>query len=112
MADALEVVNNDQYAEEIAESHFELEPGLSLIVKLESPTETLRDEPLKLLEVNSNGIPAGIMPLHFPGRLEGKSWYPPVVIVEVTPEEFADIRKNPALLPNGWRMTREFKRAG
>jgi hypothetical protein len=104
------VVSDKQYAKELAKARFRLEPGLVRIFRLESPNEGLPDEPLKLLAVNRNTLPLGIRPVQFPARIEGAAWYPAVAIIEVTPKEFQEIKKNPALLPNGWHMAEEYRR--
>ena len=68
------------------------------------------DEPLKLLEVNTNTLATGIRPVLLPARVEGTEWYPPVVIVEVTPQEFEQIRETPTSLPNNWQMKKTYER--
>ena len=106
------VVSNEQYADELAQARFDLEPGIHTIVRLVSPNnEDLPDEPLKLLEVNENTLEIGFRPIQFPARVKGAAWYPPVVIVEVTPEEYATAQSNPMLLPNGWQMTKVYRRS-
>ncbi|MCY3022392.1 MAG: hypothetical protein NTW87_25710 [Planctomycetota bacterium] len=104
------IVGNAQYAAELARAHFDLEPGITRIVRLLSSNEELPNEPLKLLEVNTNSVGVGIRPIEFAARVEGAAWYPPVVIIEVTPEEYQKIRGNPALLPNGWQLSEEYER--
>ncbi|HLX65249.1 MAG TPA: hypothetical protein VKX17_28530 [Planctomycetota bacterium] len=110
MSQTIDVVDNDKYAEKLARAHFQLEPGISLIAQLESSNDAESDEPLKLLEVNSNSLPMGLHPVQFPPVVDAGRWHPSVIILEVAPEEFKEIQKNPALLPNGWRMGRQFKR--
>ena len=104
------VVSDDRYADELVHAHFELEPGITKIVRLVSNNEGHPNEPLKLLEVNTETLALGIRPVWFPARTEGNQWYPPVAIIEITPEEFENVKANPGLIPNNWQMTHEYDR--
>lgn len=113
---------------ELARQHHEVEAGITLMegvrngngnngecrtrsIKLESGVHD-RDgepmnavvidiEPIKLLEVNENTVPAGVMPLHFgPAPAIGITF--PSVIVEVTPDEYKKIQSQELKLPKGW----------
>jgi hypothetical protein len=57
----------DETARELARKHFEAKGGLTRIFRLTGniEVETNPGEPVKLLEVNANTVPSGIMPLHF-----------------------------------------------
>ena len=65
------------------------------------------DERIILLEVNSNTVPAGIMPLHFSPVPSAGIHYHPSVIMEVTPDEFEKIQTGELKLPNNWTMGEE-----
>ena len=108
------IVSNEQYAEELVQDHFAMEPGMIKIIRLVSPNEDVPEEPMKLLEVNSNTLPMGILPVGFPARIEKESdaWYPRAIIIEVTPGEYQQILADPGLIPNGWRMAQEYTRPG
>jgi hypothetical protein len=96
-------------AERLAQAHYEIEPGIGLIVQLEgSPQqESNPSEAVKLLEVNENTTSDGIRPVFF-GSHEASGIFYASVIVEVTPDEYEQIRKGVLKLPNDWRLGREF----
>src|SRR6202034_1318865 len=54
-------------ARELAKKHYEVEAGLTRIFRFtgKAEVENVRTEPIKLLEVNENTVPSGVMPLHF-----------------------------------------------
>jgi hypothetical protein len=96
-------------AKRLAEAHYALDPGIELIVELKADAKRERatDEPIKLLEVNRSTVPTGIQPLFFgPHRASGIMY--PSVIIEVTPNEYQDILKDRAELPNGWQIGSKF----
>ncbi|MCI0459532.1 MAG: hydrogenase maturation nickel metallochaperone HypA [Gemmataceae bacterium] len=90
-------------ANELARQHYQVEPGLTKVIRCSSAikAELTPAEPIKLLEVNKNTIAAGVMPLHFgPAPASGIPFGS--IIVEVTPEEFEQIKARQLQLPNGW----------
>lgn len=95
-------------ARELAKKHFQVEPGLTRVIRCSgtADVEFRPAEPIKLLEVNELTVPSGIMPLHFgPAPASGITY--PSVIVEVTPEEFAQIIAHQLSLPPGWILEDE-----
>jgi hypothetical protein len=104
--------NKDEVARELSQVHFKIERGMRRIFRLLSPGEIDDDfkEPVKLLEVSEDTIPAGIRPLHFGAFTDDNRWYPPSIIVEITPDEFLQIRRGEMPLPNRWKLGREYKR--
>ena len=97
--------NKDEEAQRLAEAHYQIEPGMREIYRLkgEPDLEVTTDEPIKLLEVNENTIASGVMPLSFaPSPADNVHF--PTVVVEVTPDEFQQIRSNQLQLPHGWRI--------
>lgn len=100
--------SKDAVADRVARAHYSIEPGLSLIVKLEAAPDREADpaEPVKLLEVNENTFSTGVQPLFF-GPHPATGVFYPIVIIDITPEEMAEIRRDPTRLPNGWRLGRE-----
>jgi len=97
-------------ARTLAEAHYTVEPGITRIVRLRAPAcEDDPAEPLKLLEVNENTTAAGIRPVFF-GSSTAIGVFFPSVIVEVTPEEYEQIRNQPSLLPNNWALGEELPR--
>jgi hypothetical protein len=96
-------------ARTLANKHYEAEDGLQRVFRLTGSTalEMRPDEPIMLLEVNSNTVPSGILPVSFgPAPASGIPY--PSVIVEVSPEEFAKIQTYELALPKGWRLGDEF----
>lgn len=105
--------SKDDIATILAQAHYRVESDLMEIIRLRRApdVELLREEPIKLLEVNPATIPAGIMPLRFgPEPTHGIPY--PSVIVEVTPEEFEEIKKGRLVLPDGWRLAESLSRNG
>jgi hypothetical protein len=111
----LEVImdrSREAVAQRLAEAHYAIEPGIALIIQLLASPDREADpeEPVKLLEVNQNTTANGIRPVFF-GPHAASGIFSPSVIVEVTPEEFEQIQRNPNSLPNGWRLGQEFAKA-
>ena len=79
----------DEEAVALAQTHYEVEAGLTHVFRIirESAVEAMPAEPIKLLEVNENTVPSGILPIHF-GPSPASGLHYPMVILEVTPEEY------------------------
>lgn len=95
-------------AKELAKKHYQIEAGLTQIFRITErvEVEVIRAEPIKLLEVNEDTVPSGVMPLHFgPAPASGIPY--PSVIVEVTPDEFKKIQSRELKLPEGWEIGEE-----
>lgn len=93
--------SKDQVARELAEGHAEIEPSISKVIRICGDDEGDDSEPIKLLQVNSETIPEGIIPIGF-GPNEEVPF--PLDIVEVTPEEFERILSKELPLPKGWTL--------
>lgn len=92
-------------ARALAASHAQIEPDVQLIVRVVTNDEVDEGgtEPVKLLEVNPSTVPVGIQPVYFtPDDASGVSYAS--VVIEVTPDEFAQIRANRIHLPRGWQI--------
>lgn len=92
----------NEIAKELAEAHRKIEPGISRIFRVVAEEEERVGEPVKLLEVNPETSPSGIVPIAFgpdPPRIPF-----PSVIIEVTEGEFEKIRAGILELPDGWRL--------
>ncbi len=103
--------SKEAVARSLAEAHYVVEPGIVHIVRLVAASEREADptEPVKLLEVNKNTTD-GIHPVFFgPHKASGICY--PSVIVEVTPEEYEQIRRDPSRLPNHWALGEELPKA-
>ena len=88
--------------------HYQAETGLQSIFLLTGAAEAeVRPvEPIKLLEVNSNTVPSGVLPVQFgPAPASGIPY--PSTIVEVSPEEFEKIKAKELKLPKGWQVGEE-----
>lgn len=62
-----------------------------------------RTEPLKLLVVNRDTVPVGVLPLRFSSN-HAIGVRLPYVVMEVTPGEFKEILRSRMPLPHGWRV--------
>lgn len=99
--------NIDDEARELARKHYEIEEGVTQIIRINDCSNgdaaQRKDNRIILLEVNENTIAAGIMPIPFgPSEVAGTHY--PSIIVEVTPEEFEQIRTQELKLPPGWEL--------
>ncbi len=85
--------------------HYQVETGLSQVFRIKGTpeVETRPTEPIKLLEVNENTIPSGIMPIQF-GPSPASGLHYSSIILEVTPGEFEKIQTQELTLPNGWML--------
>jgi phage FluMu protein Com len=91
-------------ADVLARKHYEVEPGLTRIIRYSGApeVEVSRWEPIKLVTVNTATSGSGVMPLNF-GPIPGSGILFPSVIVEVTPDEFRRIEAKELRLPQGWQ---------
>ena len=87
-------------ARHLANAHSELEDSVRKVIRLISDTEGEPDEPIKLLEVNTNTVPVGIMPISF-GPAPDVPF--PSVIIEITDSEYESLLRQELTLPRGWR---------
>jgi hypothetical protein len=97
-----------EVAKELARKHYQVEVGLKHVLRFSGPdqVEVMPAEPIKLLEVNEHTVPSGVMPLYFgPAPASGIPY--PSVIIEVTPEEYEQIRRQEIKLPKGWETAVE-----
>jgi hypothetical protein len=93
----------DKQAQELAQRHYSTEEGVTDVIRFTQRVdiEVQREEPIKLLEVNANTAPSGIMPIQFaPSPGSGITY--PTTIIEVTPDEYEQIRIGQLRLPAGW----------
>jgi hypothetical protein len=101
-------VDKAEVARALAKKHYQAEVGLQRIFRLTGSAEVEGRpvEPIKLLEVNANTVPSGVLPVSFgPAPASGIPY--PSVIVEVSPEEFAKIQTHELTLPKGWLLGEE-----
>lgn len=94
--------DKDKIARQLAEAHKEVEATITRIVRIIAPNEADLGEPIKLLEVNTAVMPSGIWPIAFtpdPPHIPYGS-----VVIEVTPDEYEEIRSQRLSLPSGWSL--------
>jgi len=102
------VTEKAKAAKELAKKHYQVETGLKRIFRVTGTVEVeiVSSEPIKLLEVNENTVPSGVMPLGFDAVPAAGIPFPSVII-EVTPAEFAQIQTRELKLPYGWGLSDE-----
>jgi hypothetical protein len=95
----------DEEARDLAWCHYRIEEGVTQIYTItqDRPVESPNPNVIRLLEVNANTVPSGILPLQF-GPSPASGIHYPSVIVEVTPEEFQQIQSDELKLPQGWGL--------
>lgn len=96
--------DKNRVARMLADAHRKIEPGINRIFRVVSDKEQDADEPVKLLEVNPDTSPSGIVPIAF-GPDPPEIPFPSVVI-EVTEEEFKRIDAGVLPLPDGWQLSK------
>ncbi len=98
-------------AQRLADAHYALEAAIDPIVELLGSPEEEADpkQPIKMLQATPNTPPTGIHPVFFGAHKQTGIDFP-CVIVEVTPEEYEDIKSGRLTLPNGWRLGETFAR--
>lgn len=96
------LADKSEVAKALADAHLKMEPGIKCIIRVMGDEEQAADEPVKLLEVNPDTSPSGIVPIAF-GPDPPRILFPSVVI-EVTEAEFESIRAGELSLPDGWRL--------
>src|SRR5436305_15214833 len=101
----------DGVSRRVAEAHFRIEPEIRQIFRLlSSDTVEAQDrEPVKLLEVNPSTPKTGIMPVYFAAHPTSGIFFP-AIIVEIHPDEMAELQRDVLRLPDGWRIGSEFQR--
>jgi hypothetical protein len=99
------MTEKDQARQKLASAHYTFEPGITDIFTIwaKPEYEASPAEPIKLLEVNQNTIPSGIMPLAFDAAPANGIPFPSI-IVEVTPDEMSRLRRRELTLPDGWTI--------
>ncbi len=96
------MLDRDQIAALLAQTHRETEPSISCIRRLTSDADQDGHEPVKLLEVNPATSPSGILPVYFTAAPPAVPY--PSVVVEVTEDEYQRIIEGTLRLPAGWRL--------
>jgi hypothetical protein len=96
--------DREEAAMRLAQRHYHLDPAITEIRTITSGAISSGvPEPIKLLEVNANTIASGIMPLRF-DAVPASGIPFSSVIIEVTPDEYEQIKRNELKLPDGWSL--------
>ena len=95
------VPEKDIAARALATIHGDTEESILKVVRLRGDREGDPNEPIKLLELNRNTVPSGIVPIFFgpSGELPFSS-----VVVELTEPEFERVERRELSLPDNWRL--------
>lgn len=74
-------LTKDEEARELARKHYQVEAGLTHVIRIggDAEVEFRPSEPIKLLEVNENTVPSGIMPIQFGPSPASGVHYPSVI---------------------------------
>ena len=101
----------ESVARQLADLHFSIDPSIHRIFRYVAANETDEDmeEPIKLLEISEETLPAGIIPIYF-GPRPAKGFPYSMVIVEITPEEHATLGVD-LTLPMDWAIQEEIVRS-
>lgn len=101
----MQMSEKDEEARKVAETHYAVDTGITQIFRITggADAETRPNEPIKLLEVNECTIPSGVMPLRF-APTPARGIHFPLVIVEITPDEFEKMQARHLALPDGWTL--------
>jgi hypothetical protein len=102
--------SKDDVARRLAESHYQVDPAISRIIRIVSPQhESDADEPIKLLEVNEDTTMSGIVPIRF-GAHEPSGIYYSSIIIEIRPEELEPVKQGELALPEDWQLGSEYSK--
>ena len=90
-------------AADAASRYFAADEDVSSIYRIEGAGA------VALLVVNDATVPCGVMPLSFPpSRATGADY--PLVVVELSPQEFEEVERGALDLPDGWSVADELPR--
>lgn len=91
--------DKDTIAADLINWHFKVEPGLVTVYRVTNENEADPKEPIKLIEVNAQTVATGSFEAY--GFAPTRDVPFPTLIAEVTPDEFAELRRN-GKIPRGW----------
>jgi hypothetical protein len=100
----------EQTAQLLADAHFQVDPRITRIFRVEGPNESASLVPVKLLEVSSDTPELGISPVGMAADPAHGIFYSSIII-EVTPRELERLKNGELELPHGWRLGPELFRA-
>jgi len=96
-------LSKDETALRIAAAHKATDPDIVAIYRIEASggLEASPTEPIKLLEVTPNTSASGIMPVYLSPDA-GAGILFPSTIIDITPQEWEDVKAGRLALPKGW----------
>jgi hypothetical protein len=94
----------DEVAEDLADTHFRVEPDLQRVIRILADDEDSPEEPIKLLEVNAATVPTGSVARFAFGASATVPF--PIVIAEITPEEYEQLQRHELAMPPGWSLSK------
>jgi|JI10StandDraft_1071094.scaffolds.fasta_scaffold1922350_2 hypothetical protein len=100
------MADKDAAAEKLIAAHFQLEPGLVQIYRVHAHNEADPDEPIKLVEVNTDTIATGSFEAY--GFAPSRETPFPTLIAEVTPDELLELQRQ-GRWPSAWDLSRAKK---
>ncbi len=103
----------EEVTRRLADYRYSVEPSMKVLYRIRhklSDRESSLSEPIKLLEINTEGIAAGILPLGFDADPNEGIDYP-YIIVEITPDELGQIQNKQLNLPENWIIGEPILRA-
>lgn len=104
----INTMTRDEAARHLAELHRNIDPAITAIYRVLSDQEESDAEPLKLLEINQDTFPTDeIWPLGFDGTAASGNY--PTILMEITPQQFEDLRANRRRLPHEWKLGEEIR---
>ena len=97
----------DAITRSFGEKQYEFGQHITKVYSINSDRDDFRNTstPIRILQVNSETIPTGVLPLRF-GPVPALGIHHPYVIVEITPDEFTKVEKKEMPLPHGWTLGR------
>jgi len=102
MVDIIAVPDKSQAARTLADWNRSIDPAITRIFRIVSEREADEREILKMLYVNPETSPSGIVPLVF--SADPPSIPFPFVRIDVTEEEFEDLQAGRLVLPDNWKL--------
>lgn len=94
--------------QQLARDRYLYEDGIETIHSIKSKDGDKPEDPIRLLQVNTNTTASGIVALRFPPTPASGNF--PTIIVEVTPGEYRDIKEEKLKLPVDWVVGEEIPR--
>lgn len=102
----MDMPTKDETAQLLADAHFRLDQGITRIFRIVESDESNVARPVKLLEVSQMTTEVGMSPVGMSADPARGVLYP-LVVVEISPDEFDCLRQGDLKLPHGWQLREE-----